>query len=81
MQRSGGDFTLADRAVDTIMAQLSRLPRAPFAYRQAGAQDDPAIREQVIEFGSAGFVALFKVADDRLTIMAVRHQRERDFGG
>jgi plasmid stabilization system protein ParE len=34
----------------------------------------------VIEFGQAGYVALFEIEDARtVTVLAVRHQREDDF--
>jgi plasmid stabilization system protein ParE len=38
------------------------------------------LRELVIGFGSAGYVALFEVTDAQtVTVLAVRHQREQDF--
>jgi hypothetical protein len=34
----------------------------------------------VISFGAGGYVALFEIeADNTVTILAVRHQREEDF--
>jgi hypothetical protein len=34
----------------------------------------------VIPFGSAGYVALFEIEDDKhVSILAVRHQREDDY--
>jgi plasmid stabilization system protein ParE len=38
------------------------------------------VRELVIPFGGAGYVALFEIDDKgSVTILAVRHQREDDF--
>lgn len=41
---------------------------------------NPYLRELVISFGAAGYVALFEIEpDDIVTILAVRHQRESDY--
>ncbi|WP_307147413.1 hypothetical protein [Rhizobium tibeticum] len=38
------------------------------------------LRELLIPFGSAGYVALFQIEDSRTVILAaVRHQREEDY--
>lgn len=51
----------------------------PFACRKS-APEHPFLREMVIEFGSAGYVALFEIEDSHtITVLAVRHQRETDF--
>jgi hypothetical protein len=42
--------------------------------------DNPLLRELVIPFGSAGYVALFEIESfSTVTILAVRHQREDDY--
>ncbi len=33
-------------------------------------------REWLIDFGDSGYVARYRVEDDRVTISAIRHQRE-----
>ena len=42
--------------------------------------DNPLLRELIIPFGSAGYVALFEIENDKtVTILAIRHQREDDY--
>jgi hypothetical protein len=51
----------------------------PFASRKIDPAE-PFLRELLIPFGSAGFVALFEIDNaDTVTIPAVRHQREDDY--
>ena len=51
----------------------------PFACRKA-EESNPFLRELIISFGSAGYVALFEIEDEKtVTILAIRHQREEDF--
>ena len=51
----------------------------PFTCRLA-AEETPFLRELFISFGRAGYVALFEITDDAtVTVLAVRHQRERDY--
>ena len=52
---------------------------SPFSCRKALA-NHPFLRELVIPFGSAGYVALFEIEPgDTISILAVRHQREDDY--
>lgn len=72
------DLALAERALDTITSAVDRLSESPFIYRKAGP--GPFLREMVIPFGAAGFVALFEIEDAAtVTILAVRHQLEDDY--
>jgi hypothetical protein len=42
--------------------------------------DNPLIREIVIPFGRAGYVALFEIENAQtVTVTALRHQREEDY--
>jgi plasmid stabilization system protein ParE len=51
----------------------------PFTCRKA-MPDNPFLRELVIQFGVAGYVALFEIEDrETVTVLAVRHQREEDY--
>lgn len=51
----------------------------PFGCRKA-VSDNPFLRELVIPFGTAGYVALFEIEDSQtITVLAVRHQREDDY--
>lgn len=74
------DWALAERALEAIRHAISGLERSPFSYRKAGDRGSPFLRELVIPFGSAGYVALFEIeGSDVVTILAVRHQREDDY--
>lgn len=73
------DLNAAKRARTAIAQAFEFLQRFPFACRKA-APEHPFLREMVIEFGNAGYVALFEIEDARtVTVLAVRHQREDDF--
>jgi plasmid stabilization system protein ParE len=51
----------------------------PFSCRKVDPRN-PFLRELVIPFGSAGYVALFEIDDQsQVTILAIRHQREDDY--
>ena len=72
------DLELAEQALAAIVDAADRLCRAPFVYRKAGTS--PFLRELLIPFGSAGYVALFEFEDaSTVTILAVRHQLEDDY--
>jgi plasmid stabilization system protein ParE len=74
------DPAAAARAVDAIETSLELLECSPFSCRKAWPGDRPLLRELVIPFGSAGYVALFEIdGPGRVTILAVRHQREDDY--
>ena len=73
------DVDAADKAVEAIVRTIDTLKEFPFAARKA-AGDNLFIRELIIPFGSAGYVALFEVEDaTTVTILAIRHQREDDY--
>jgi plasmid stabilization system protein ParE len=75
----GQDIVAAQRALDAIHAGIEVLRLSPFSCRKA-VPDNPLLRELVIPFGVAGYVALFEIDGPTLvTIVAVRHQREDDF--
>jgi plasmid stabilization system protein ParE len=73
------DLSAAERARDAIGNAFIMLQNFPFSCRKA-APDNPFLRELIISFGSAGYVALFEVENaNTVTVLAVRHQREDDF--
>jgi plasmid stabilization system protein ParE len=73
------DLDAAHRALEAIKKSLELLQNFPFTCRKA-ATDSPFLREMVIPFGAGGYVALFEIeADNFVTILAVRHQREDDY--
>lgn len=72
------DLDLAERALGTITNSVDRLSESPFIYRKAGSS--PFLRELIVPFGAAGFVALFEIEGvATVTILAVRHQLEDDY--
>ena len=78
LEREGGDLALAEQALDAIRAGLATLQTSPFTCRKAGSS--PFLRELIVPFGRAGYVALFEIDDpSTVTILAVRHQREDDY--
>jgi plasmid stabilization system protein ParE len=74
------DLAAAERALDAIESAFALLEFSPFSCRKAWPGDRPLLRELVIQFGNAGYVALFEIDDPRhISILAVRHQREEDY--
>ena len=72
------DLDAAERARETIGQAINMLQNFPFSCRKA-APDNPFLRELIISFGKAGYVALFEIENaDTVTVLAVRHQREDD---
>ena len=79
LDRDAADWALAERALETIRAGIATLERLPFTCRKATA-DSPFLRELVIPFGAAGYVALFEIDDAQtVTVLALRHQREIEY--
>lgn len=73
-----GDLDIPERAVQAIKNGVAFLESSPFACRKAG--NSSFIRELIIPFGSAGYVALFEIVDSSTVIIgAIRHQREDDY--
>jgi len=78
LERDSGDPELATRALDAIKSGIATLRSSPFTCRKAGAS--PFLRELLIPFGNAGYVALFEIVDsETVVIAAVRHQLEDDY--
>lgn len=77
--RTAEDLDHAQHALDAITEAVEgHLGRTPFIFRKSG--ESPFLRELVIPFGHAGYVALYEIRDDAtVDILAVRHQREDDY--
>ena len=72
------DLAHADAALEAIERAVGTLAHTPFVCRKAG--QSPFLRELLIPFGRAGYVALFEIEDAKtVTILAVRHQLEDDY--
>lgn len=73
-----GSIEAADASLRAIENALTLLETSPFACRPVTGS--PFLRELVIGFGATGYVALFEVEDaGKVTVLAVRHQREQDY--
>lgn len=73
------DPSAAERALQIIERAWSFLEEFPFSCRKAD-HEHPLLRELIIPFGGAGYVALFEIEDHRtVTVLAIRHQREDDY--
>lgn len=73
------DRRAASQALTAIHQAIEAIKFFPYTCRKA-LGDNPFVRELVIHFGAYGYVALFEIeANDIVTIIAVRHQREEDF--
>jgi plasmid stabilization system protein ParE len=69
----------AARAVEAVHAALGMLKRFPYACRKNETVNEPSLRELLVPFGGGGYVVLFRIALETVTMIAVRHQREDDF--
>jgi plasmid stabilization system protein ParE len=73
------NMAVAERPLAAITQAANLLRFSPFSCRKVLA-DNPFLRELIIPFGSAGYVALFEIeTGDTVNILAVRHQREEDY--
>ena len=73
------DLGAAARALEAIREATRLLCFSPFSCRKV-LRNNPFLRELVIPFGSAGYVALYEIEVGRtVTVLAVRHQREDDY--
>ena len=73
------DVNAAQHALEAIKGAIELLRFSPFSCRKA-LPDNSFLRELVIPFGSAGYVALFEIeSGNTVNVLAVRHQREEDY--
>lgn len=73
------NLSAAERALAAIRNAIEVLRFSPFSCRKA-LPDNPFLRELIIPFGSAGYVALFEIeSSNTVNILAVRHQHEEDY--
>lgn len=73
------DINAAKRAMMVIRDALIPLTHAPMIGRPIEDRED--LRELVIDFGSSGYLALYRFEPtlDAVTILAIKHQREDDY--
>lgn len=72
------DETAARRAIKTIRAGVKILAHQSEAGRPIEDME-PSFREWVIDFGSSGYIALYRFDGETATILAVRHQKEAGY--
>lgn len=72
------DAVAARRAMVVIHRAFEGLESFPLSYRKM-VRDDPTLREIIIPFGNSGYVASFRIRDDEVRILAIRHQFEDDY--
>lgn len=75
------DVDTAAKAETAIYKAIELLEYFPFSCRKADNEGSSSLlRELLIPFGGAGYVALFEIENNEtVTIIAVRHQREDDY--
>jgi plasmid stabilization system protein ParE len=66
----------AKRAANAIVKATRLLSQQPLIGRFS-AEQSPEHRELVIEFGDHGYIALYAYSADVVTVLSIRHQRER----
>lgn len=69
----------ARRAAVAITNAVQSLGEYPLIGRPV-EEMDPEYRELLIDFGDSGYVALYRCQGDRVTVLAVRHQKEAGYG-
>jgi plasmid stabilization system protein ParE len=80
LESSAPDLGIPERAIEAIRTGCTFLAHSPFSCRKAPPGDNSFVRELLISFGAAGYVALFEIVDARTVIVgAIRHQREEDY--
>ncbi len=73
------DLNAAEKALDIIGQAWHLLENFPFSCRKID-EANSFLRELIIPFGEAGYVALFEIENQHtVTVLAVRHQREDDY--
>lgn len=72
------DSDAATRAVAAIRGGVRILAASPRIGRPVDDMD-PDYRERLIEFGSSGYVVLYRVDGETAVILAVRHQKEAGY--
>jgi len=72
------DKDAARLAIKTIRTGVKILAHQPEAGRPVEDMD-PVFREWLVDFGSSGYIALYRFDSETTTILAVRHQKEAGY--
>ncbi|MEW9209568.1 type II toxin-antitoxin system RelE/ParE family toxin [Citrobacter werkmanii] len=71
------DLNAARNAIKEIRSSVKILAHQPESGRPV--EESPSYREWPIRFGNSGYVVLYRIENEAVTILAVRHQRETDW--
>ena len=72
------DIDSARRAMKTLRVGVKILAHQPEIGRPVDDMD-PMFREWLINFGTSGYIALYRFDGETATILAVRHQKEAGY--
>ena len=72
------DADAAQRAVKAIRSGVKILAHRPRIGRPV-TDMDAEYREWLIDFGNSGYVVLYRVEDETVVMLAVRHQKEAGY--
>lgn len=72
------DVAAARRSIAVIRQAFEVLKLFPYSCRKM-VPNDPSLRELIIPFGNAGYVAAFRILGNEVRILAIRHQLEDDY--
>lgn len=72
------DAKAAGHAVKAIRARVKILAHQPSIGRPIEDMD-PEFREWPIDFGNGGYIALYRLDAETVSILAVRHQKEAGY--
>jgi plasmid stabilization system protein ParE len=72
------DAALAERVLTSLRKALELARELPYVAR-AVDEDDMYLRQLVVRFGKRGYVAAYRISDEAITVIGIRHQREDDF--
>lgn len=75
---AGKDVEAARRAVKAIRADVRILAAQPYLGRPM-EEMEATYREWLIDFGNSGYVVLYRIEDEVVAILAVRHQSEAGY--
>ncbi|QEA40286.1 type II toxin-antitoxin system RelE/ParE family toxin [Pistricoccus aurantiacus] len=72
------DQDAASRAIKSIRYGVRVLAHQPQAGRPIDDME-PEYREWLIDFGNSGYIVRYRIDNDTIILLAIRHQKEADF--
>lgn len=68
----------ASRAIQAIRTGVKILAQQPHVGRHAEGMEDE-FREWLVKFGDSGYIVLYRADERRVTLLAIRHQKEAGY--